>query len=82
VTLSGGTSSTTYTVVAVGYGSDYLDGNDGVPGWTLSTESTGGGRITFTGTSRWAPSNGGFVWPTVIDSGPANRYGAGTFLFY
>jgi hypothetical protein len=82
VTLSGGVSSTTYTVVAVGYGNAYLDGNNGVPGWTLSTDSTGGGKISFTGTARWAASNGGFVWPTVIDTGPANRYGAGTLLFY
>jgi hypothetical protein len=82
VTLSGGASSATYTVVAVGYGNSYLDGNNGVPGWTLSTDSTGGGKISFTGTSRWAASNGGFIWPSIMDTGPANRYGAGTFLFY
>jgi hypothetical protein len=83
VTLPGGASGTTYTVVAVGYGPSYENGNSGVGGgWELNTESTGGGKISFTGTARFGNSGTGFVWPTNIDGGPANRYGAGTFLFY
>jgi hypothetical protein len=83
VTLSGGTGGTTYTVVAVGYGPGYENGNNGVGGgWTLNTESTGAGVISFTGAARYGNEGAGFVWPTNNDSGPANRYGAGTFLFY
>ena len=83
VTLS---ASTTYTVVALGYGSSYLNGNNGYSttgfGFTVSTESRGAGnsQISFVGNGRYGSTT--FGWPTSNDSGPANRYGAGTFLFY
>ena len=46
---------------------------------TTSTESSGGGLISFVGVSYWA--SGGFAYPGNNDSGPANRYDAGTFAF-
>jgi hypothetical protein len=44
----------------------------------FSTESSGGGAISFVGSGRFGF---GAVFPTFIDSGPTNRYDAGTFQF-
>jgi len=46
-----------------------------------STTNSGGGAISFVGTSRYNNGVGGLVYPTIIDGGPANRYDAGTFGF-
>ncbi|MEN0110561.1 MAG: hypothetical protein AAF805_07530 [Planctomycetota bacterium] len=53
------------------------------------TTNDGGGLISFVGTGRFAASAGVtttilpdvLVYPTTIDSGPANRYAAGTFKY-
>jgi hypothetical protein len=45
-----------------------------------STESSGGGAISFVGSGRYAPA-AGLAYPTTVDSGPTNRYDAGTFAF-
>jgi hypothetical protein len=44
---------------------------------TASTLNDGGGLISFVGSGRY----GGNGYPTNLDSGPANRYSAGTFEF-
>ncbi len=79
VTLLGGATGTTYTVVAVGYGASYNNYNS-FGGPAESAENTGGGKISFTGVARYGGV--GFAWPPTLDGGPTNRYGAGTFLFY
>jgi hypothetical protein len=43
-----------------------------------STENSGGGLISFVGDGRYSF---GFVYPTMVDGGPSNRYDAGTFQF-
>jgi hypothetical protein len=45
-----------------------------------SVENNGGGAISFVGLGRFDASVG-LVYPTSIDSGPSNRYDAGTFAF-
>lgn len=70
-----------YSVVAYGYSASELTGNAQSSSWVLSTENTGGGAITFTGKSRYASGAPGGTFPTTIDAGPTNRYGAGTFIF-
>jgi PEP-CTERM motif len=46
---------------------------------TTSTENTGGGLITFSGSARYTVSLSAF--PSQPDGGPNNRYDAGTFDF-
>lgn len=77
-------------VVATGYGSAEPNGN-GIGGPVRWTTNDGGGLIAFTGTSVWGYPCGqdrfgifgscanGF--PLIADSGPHNRYAAGTFKF-
>ncbi len=65
------------SIVAENYG-DLEPNLNNVLG-SLSTLNTGGGAISFVGTSRYGLVQGAF--PSTIDSGPANRYGAGTFIF-
>jgi len=68
-----------YSIVAVGFGPSDPNGNtSGGPG--VSTEDTGGGLITFTGTARY-DANTSIDFPDILDGGPANRYNAGTFEF-
>jgi hypothetical protein len=66
------------TIVAEGYGPTEPDGNQGIQPITLTTDN-GGGLIDFVGPSRFGNTPGAF--PTFVDSGPANRYAAGTFTF-
>jgi hypothetical protein len=46
--------------------------------WTVND---GGGLIAFVGSGRFSGSGVGIQYPNNIDSGPANRYAAGTFAF-
>ena len=66
------------TIVAEGYDAGLeLNGNLGIGSLSTATDD-GGGLISFVGTSRF-----GFAgsFPEIDDSGPANRYAAGTFVF-
>jgi hypothetical protein len=45
-----------------------------------SVENSGGGAISFVGSGRY-DNTSAFQFPTTIDSGPTNRYDAGTFAF-
>lgn len=69
----------TYSIVAQGYGDNEKNGNVGT-GNAPSTVDTAGGAIAFVGGARYGMS-AGFVLPTTLDTGPANRYDAGTFSF-
>lgn len=69
-----------YTIVADGFSAADLNGNTGIGGSGPITD-TGGGLIAFTGSSRYGASGASFLFPTIIDGGPANRYDAGTFMF-
>jgi len=63
------------TIVASGYGGDERNGN-GVAGRSVFS---GGGSIDFVGVARYGVNPADF--PDTPDSGPANRYAAGTFFF-
>lgn len=67
-----------YAIVAHGFSAQDRNGNAGVDGMA-PTINSGAGLISFTGTARFG--NGGFGYPASIDTGPANRYDAGTFAF-
>jgi hypothetical protein len=70
-----------YSIVSWGYNSADPNGNSyiTIPNpITLSTLDDGGGAISFVGTGRY---QSGVVYPTYIDSGPVNRYLAGTFAY-
>ena len=67
------------SVVASGYGVD-ANGNQGLAGGFNSVTNTGGGLISFVGSGRYA-SSAPPAYPTTVDAGPANIYGAGTFIF-
>ncbi len=69
-----------YSIVAVGYGPNEQNGNAGLGG-TPPTINTGGGLVTFFGAARNLNGTTALVFPTLVDSGPANRYDAGTFKF-
>jgi len=72
------------TISASGYGGSVAgvdlewNGNSSgfPPAW--STDS-GGGVLSFVGSSRWGNAPG--VYPPTADTGPANRYASGTFVF-
>jgi len=66
-----------YTIVSYGYSSSNPNGNGrgGVPPWTTNS---GGGAISFVGSSRYGGPLGASIG-TTIDAGPANQYAAGTF---
>ena len=76
------------SIVASGYGANEPNGNLGCLagagasclGNTIvpSSMNTGGGLIAFVGSARYSNGTG---FPTSLDSGPANRYLAGTFSF-
>lgn len=68
-----------YSVVAF----NTMNYNEGFVSTTFnptSVENSGGGAISFVGSGRYDSSTG-FQFPTTIDSGPTNRYDAGTFAF-
>ncbi len=75
--LSGGE----YAIVAYGYGSGEPNGNEGAAGPSAAYKATddGGGLISFVGTARYGSTPGEF--PGDADTGPANRYSAGTFAY-
>jgi hypothetical protein len=66
------------TMVAEGYGSAELNGNQGSAPFGLLT-ADGEGAIGFSGGGRFGNSAGQF--PDTVDGGPVNRYAAGTFEF-
>jgi hypothetical protein len=72
-----------YTIVARGYGAGEMNGNSGTggPNPPFKRRDGGGGALSFVGTSRYnfPPAPGTF--PTVVDTGPSNRYSAGTFQY-
>jgi hypothetical protein len=65
-------------IVADGYNASEPNFNS-FGGAGPSTMNSGGGAISFVGSARWGATPGTF--PTNLDGGPANRYGAGTFNF-
>jgi hypothetical protein len=72
-----------YTIVASGYGVGERNGNFGTggPNFPLKLTDDGGGAISFVGNSRYngAPTPGTF--PNIVDTGPSNRFSAGTFQY-
>ena len=67
------------TIVAENYGAEERLRNGGFTdgrNWVLND---GSGSIQFVGTSRYGVTQG--AYPDVVDVGPADRYGAGTFEF-
>ena len=67
-----------YTMVASGYGSGEQNGNQGSAALDGLDIDTGEGLIRFVGNSRFGTAGS---FPSTVDSGPANRYAAGTFKF-
>jgi hypothetical protein len=65
-------------IVAVGYGASEKNGNLGFDGIHLLID-TGGCAISVLGVGRFGNFGDGF--PMYLDSGPPNRYAAGTFEF-
>ena len=70
-----------YSAVAYGYGFNERAGHEGFggPGQAFKTLNDGGGLLSFVGTSRLGTTTGSF--PTILESGNANYYSAGTFQF-
>lgn len=66
-----------YSVVASGFSSADPNGNTGAGGFPTPTTNTGGGVVSYVGGGRFEGTPG--VYPTIIDGGPAARYGAGNF---
>jgi hypothetical protein len=67
-----------YSIVASGYGVGERNGvaaTGGAFGTVVQSQA-----ISFVGSSRFAPGTS-TAFPTSVDVGPANRYGAGTFAF-
>jgi hypothetical protein len=69
-----------YTMVAYGYSAAEMNGNLGVGAASWTTDGGTGNSIQFVGGSRWGLTGG--VFPNNMDSGPANRYAAGTFQYF
>jgi hypothetical protein len=67
-----------YTIVASGYGEDELNGNSG--GDRAFGMVAIGSAVEFAGAARFGASRAD-TFPTFVDTGPATRYGAGTFVF-
>jgi hypothetical protein len=70
-----------YSVVALGYSSADANGNLGNGSSPPSLLDDGGGIISFTGGGRYNYDSLMLQLPGITDSGPANRYNAGTFEF-
>lgn len=68
-----------YSVVAYGFDQTDPNGNSGFPGGVGAAEDNSG-LLTYIGSARY-DSNGQLDFPTTLDTGPANRYDAGTFEF-
>ena len=71
-----------YSVVAVGYSNSDLNGNSTTGGlFVPSTESSGGGAISFVGSGRY-DGNTTLDFPSIVPPGtPENVFLAGTFRF-
>lgn len=70
-----------YTAVAVGFSSADPNGNTGFQGGVGAVEDSSG-LLTYTGSARFdADQTGLLIFPETTDTGPANRYDAGTFEF-
>jgi hypothetical protein len=68
-----------YTIVAYGYNDTERNGNVGTGnGVDALTTDGGGGAIRFVGLSRYGAAG---VFPATVDTGPEDRYAAGTFQF-
>ena len=69
-----------YTVVGYGYGAAERNGNEGTGGPFAAHKSlnSAGDAISFVGSGRYGTAG---QFPTTADTGPANRYSAGTFEF-
>src|SRR5665213_4370935 len=63
------------SIVAEGYNVEF-EANSGLG---VGTTNSGGGLISFVGSGRYGATAGSF--PTIVDAGAANHYGAGTFEF-
>jgi hypothetical protein len=76
------------SIVVFGYGNGTtaeLDGNSfgaatGTPTFPWTTND-GGGALVFTDGGRYSNGGASLQYPTNLDSGPVNRYAAGTFAF-
>ena len=69
------------TMVASGYGTGELNGNQGdAPIQGLSTDD-GGCMLSFVGGGRFGGAGTPGIFPDVPDGGPVNRYAAGTFAY-
>jgi hypothetical protein len=72
-----------YSIVSRGYGAGEMNGNTGTggPNPPFKRRDNGGGALTFVGSGRYnfPPAPGTF--PTIVDTGPNNRYSAGTFQY-
>ncbi|MCF7974536.1 MAG: CotH kinase family protein [Phycisphaerae bacterium] len=68
-----------YTIAAHGYNSQERNGNSGAsaPQWEVSDSDA---AISFVGGARYG-AQGSSGFPGTVDTGPANRYAAGTFLY-
>ena len=69
-----------YTMAAYGYSAAEMNGNLGVGTASWTTDGGLGNAIQFVGGSRYGTANGAF--PNVVDTGPANRYAAGTLQYF
>lgn len=67
-----------YTIVASGFGAGEPNGNTPNPAANGRTTNNGGGVIEFVGTSRFGDAG---TFPASADSGPEQRYAAGTFSY-
>jgi hypothetical protein len=68
------------SIVAWGYSETGIENNGNVgTGSAAGTINGGGGLISFVGTSRFGFPAG--AYPSLVDSGPVNRYHAGTFMY-
>jgi hypothetical protein len=72
-----------YSIVAFGYNGSNPNGNLGMTGNVLvgSTLNDGGGAISFVGSSLYSAQGTGGIYPNIPDTGPDNRYYAGTFEY-
>ncbi len=71
-------TSGTYSVVAWGYDAAMPAYNQGIAPTSDIIENTSGGAISFVGSGRYGAAG---AFPTTIDAGPADAYGAGTFEY-
>ena len=78
----------TGSIIVFGYGNGSSAESDGnsfgaaTGGSTYPwTTNDGGGALSFVGSGRYSNGGSGITFPTNIDTGPVNRYAAGTFTY-